>query len=189
VSLEIPNSAVAKISVNLSAPNASFGATANSIIADLQSELVFDGLTIAQSDIGLSGISFPLTGNFTAELQILNQSGQELDDTDLLEQFTAACSDLGLQLNSFAVLQIIGAGGNNSGTGTQGNVTTTGAGTAQGVGNAGGIPACGDPNLSFWKYPQQWVQCLTQKGLSTVGLLAIGLLVGVILIVAVERRP
>lgn len=189
MSIEIPNSAVAVVNIDISTPG---GNTADSQLAAIAQELLFDGLTIASKSVGITGLTYPLTGEFTAQIQILNQSGQELDDTDLTSQFNDACNQLGFQVNSFAILQVIGgSSGVNSGTGTQGNVVTTGAGVAanSGPGTAGNPPACGDPALTLWTYPQQWFSCLTSKGLSTIGLLAIGLLIGVILIVGMQRRP
>lgn len=188
MAIEIPNSAAATCEIDISAPSASFGATADSILASLQQELMLDGLTIAQKSISLTGLIFPLTGEFKATIQILNQSGQELDDTDLTQQFMDACNALGLQVNSFAVTQVNSApSGINSGTGTQGNVVVTGAAPQAAAPVTQHV--CGDPSWNFAQDPVQWVKCLTQGGLTTVGLLAIGLLIGVVLIVSAQRRP
>jgi hypothetical protein len=188
VAIEVPNSAVAVVEVDLTLLSGGFGSTADTVLALIGQELIQDGLTIAQKSVGFSGLTFPISGEFSATLQILNQSGQELDDTDLQAQFQDACDQVSVQVNSFGVQQVIGApSGVNSGTGQQGNVITTGAGAA--AATAAATHQCGDPTWTFFQDPAQWLQCLTQKGLSTVGLLAIGLLVGVVLIVGFQKRP
>lgn len=189
MALEIANSSVVVVGVDLTDTHwPTLNNSPDNIIAAINDELLGDGLTIGTHTIGFSGLTFALTGNFSATLQILNQSGQELDDTDLQVQFNDACAQEGIQVNGFAPQQIIDGNGVNSGTGVQGNVVTTGAGVAAASG-PGGTPVCGDPALTFWKYPEAWITCLTQKGLTTVGLVAIGLLVGIVLIVMVQRRP
>lgn len=183
MSIEIPNSAVAVVGVDLSAPSASFGATADSVLNSIQQELQFDGLTVAKKDVGFSGISFPFTGEFTATLQILNQSGQELDDTDLTSQFTDACRSVGVNVNAFGIQQVITPpSGQNSANSSHGNVIVTGAGTE--TASTATQHICGDPSWSFFDDPAQWFQCLTSKGLMSIGLIAIGLLIGVVLIVS-----
>jgi hypothetical protein len=192
---EIPNGSVSTLEVTLYGfTGIGFFANANDVITKINQELLYDGLTIVRTDIGFSGLSFPLTGQFSASLQILNQSGQSLEDADLVNQFTDAVSSAtGGNVLSAGVTQIVGVDdGQNSHASSHGNVTTTATGAAgQTADNSSSsaVPACGDPNLSFFKFPQQWVSCLTSKGLSTVGLLAIGLLIGIILIVGLERRP
>jgi hypothetical protein len=190
---EIPNGSVATLEATLYGFTAiGFFSSANDVVTKINQELLYDGLTIVRTDIGLSGVSFALTGQFSASLQILNQSGQSLEDSDLINQFAdAVTTSTGGSVLSAGVTQIVGSPqGQNNATSSQGNVTVTATGAASGVGTmSGNPPVCGDPNLSFLKYPQQWVSCLTSKGLSTVGLLAIGLLVGIILIVGLERRP
>ena len=190
--VEIPNGSVAFLDVDLTVLSGGFFATSDSILANIGAELVFDGLTITQKSVGLSGLTFALTGEFSATLQVLNQSGQELDDSDLAAQFTDAVTAVGgIQINSLAVTQVVGApSGVNSGTGSQGNVTVTAAGAASQVGtSAPSGHQCGDPSWGFAQDPVQWIKCLTTSGLTTVGLLAIGLLVGVVLIVFVQNKP
>lgn len=190
MTIEIQNGAVASLEFHIL--NAWSLGSADATIAKIGQELIGDGLTIVRSDVGFSGIAFPLTGEFSATVQILNQSGQELDDTDLVSQFTDAVNAIGAQLSSAGVTQLVGTGTGQNSPGSPGNVITTPTGQAGGDGGAGSgnnPPACGDPNLSFFKNPQQYISCLTSKGLSTIGLLAIGLLIGVVLIVVAERRP
>jgi hypothetical protein len=190
--VDVPNSAVLIASVDLTVGASSFltGTTADAVLAAIQNDLAVDGFTIAQKNVGLSGITFPITGEFSATLQILNQSGQDAEDLDIQASFLNACNNNGVQVNSFGSLQVVGGStGTNSGTGAAGNVlSTSGAGNVQQQPSSG-VPQCGDPALTFWHYPSEFVQCLTNKGLTTVGLLAIGLLVGVVLIVFMERRP
>lgn len=205
MAVEIPNGNVAVTYVDLTT-GPSLSVTPDNVLAAINSELIIDGLTIAKSSVGLSGLLYALTQEFTATLQIANQSGQELDDTDLVSQFNDACQAVGdqfggIQVNAASVQQVVGTpGGVNSGTGTQGNVTVTAAGAAAGAGQKPSAAAyqCGDPTWGFFtdiagtngpSTATQWISCLTQKGLTTVGLLAIGLLIGVVLIVASQNRP
>jgi hypothetical protein len=186
---EIPNGAVAVLEYQLNGLLFA-GLTPDSVIARIGQELIFDGLTIAQNNVGASGLAFGITGGFSGNMQILNQSGQELDDSDLIAQFASAVTTVGGNVVSAAVTLITGSpSGTNSATAGHGNVTPAGsiAGTTPAGGS--GAHACGDPSWSFFDDPAQWLSCLTSKGLSTVGLLAIGLIIGIILIVGIERRP
>jgi hypothetical protein len=195
MALEIPNSAVAVCSYQITA--AYVGANgfkdATAIIAAINDELQGDGLSIAQNDMGGSEFFSLFSGNISGTMQILNQSGQELDDTDLQSQFTDACGQESMSVVTFGVLKVItGSGvGTNSGTGAQGNVSTTGAGViADQQAAASGAPkihVCGDPTWGFFQDPAQWLKCLTTGGLQTVGLLTIGLVLGVILIFGLAR--
>lgn len=194
MAVEIPNGSVAFLDVDITVLNAAFFSTPDSVLSAIAGELIFDGLTIANKSVGLSGLLMPLTGEFSATLQILNQSGQELDDTDLTSQFSTAASDVGgLQVNSQAVTQVVGAPtGVNSGTGSQGNVTITASGAAKQTADTS-TPStahqCGDPTWSGWSDPIQYIKCLTSGALTTFGILAIGLLIGVVLIVVAENKP
>lgn len=190
--MDVPNSAVLVVSVSITpmAVGATLTGGADTIIAQIQNDLVADGFTIAQHDTGLSGWTYLITGNFTATLQILNQSGQDADDTDIQASFQTACDENNLSLTQWGPQQVIGGtSGTNSGTGATGNVLST-----SGAGNAAAIAAaqkptvhqCGDPSWSAWQDPVQYIKCMTQSGLTSVGLLAIGLLVGIILIVYVH---
>lgn len=49
--------------------------------------------------------------------------------------------------------------------------------------------ACGDPSWGFFDDPGQYISCLSTKGLSTLGLVFIGLLIGVAFIVYAENKP
>lgn len=189
---EIPNGTVASLicKVSMGLGGGLSGQTADGVVAQIGQELIGDGLTIASSDVGASGIFFPLTGEFSATLQILNQSGQELDDTDLVAQFSDAVQAVGGSLITAGVAGVTGTpSGQNSASGSHGNVTAVGQATGTGPGEKSSAHACGDPSWSFFDDPAQWLSCLTSKGLSTVGLLAIGLLIGIVLIVGIERRP
>lgn len=187
---EIPNGAVAVLEYQIDGLLFA-GLTADSVVAQIGQQFVFDGLTIAQNSVGASGLAFPLTGSFSGVMQIVNQSGQELDDTDLVAQFTSAVTEIGGNVVSAAVTLIQGGDSQNSATASHGNVTPAGqiAGSSGATPSKSNAHACGDPSWSFFDDPAQWLSCLTSKGLSTVGLLAIGLIVGIILIVGIERRP
>ena len=190
--VEISNGTVAVTTVSIGGfvGSALTGSTADSIIAKINNELVFDGLTITHYDVTSSGIFFPITGQFSATLQILNQSGQELDDLDLQAQLNDAVTTVGGYVSASAVVQVVGTpGGVNTGTGSMGTTTqTTAAGAAQQT-TAPGSSAhqCGDPSWAWYTDVPKALECLTSKGLSTIGLLAIGLLVGIVLIVGGQK--
>lgn len=194
MALEIPNAAAAICGFEIQPAYVGANAftSASAVLSGINDELQGDGLIISDKSIGLSEIFSAFTGHISGTVQILNQSGQELDDTDLASQWADACAQENMSVISFGVQQIVGAStGVNTGTGGQSNnVLTTGAGNAPGgvANQPSGVPACGDPNLSFWKYPEQWITCLTQKGLATVGLLAIGLVIGIILLVLAQEK-
>lgn len=69
-------------------------------------------------------------------------------------------------------------------------------GASQVTGQVAGAPAsggtgsfqCGDPSWSFLQAPGQWFSCLTQKGLSTLGLVFIGLALGIVLLLFAKRE-
>jgi hypothetical protein len=195
LSIEIVNSASATCSFSMQPAyvGANLFSSADAVIAAINDELIGDGLTIASKDLGFSAYTSAFTGSVSGTLQILNQSGQELDDTDLQAQFSDACSAEGMQLISFGVQQVnqpSGGDGTNSGTATQGTVTT-GAGNAPGgVANptAKTVHACGDPTWGFVDDPGQFIACMTNKALASIGILGIGLLVGVVLIVGFQNR-
>jgi hypothetical protein len=178
--IEIPDGTVAVLEASLADLGLKFfGSTANDVIAKINQELIYDGLTIIRSNVNFSGLAFAITGQFSATFQILNQSGQDLEDSDLINQFRDAVTVIGGIVVNAGVDQVISKDAS----------LITASGAAAAIDTSNNPPACGDPNLSFFKNPQQWVSCLTSKGLSTIGLLAIGLLVGIILIVGLERRP
>lgn len=71
-----------------------------------------------------------------------------------------------------------------------GSAQPTGQATSaasQGNSNAGGHQ-CGDPTWSFFDDPTQYLSCLSQKGLSTLGLVFIGLLIGVAFIIFADHE-
>lgn len=183
MAVEIPNSSVAVYSGQWD-----FGfhfSGADDFIAAVQQELSYDGLTIAKnlgSGSFFGNLGFALGGStFSVNLQILNQSGQELDDTDLVSQVNDAVVTVGGTVVSGGVTQVIGPpSGTNSGT-----TTTTATGVAASTVSPGATPTvhqCGDPSWGFFDDPAQYISCLTTKGLTTAGLLAIGAVVGLVLL-------
>lgn len=193
--IEIPNAAAAVCAFEIVpyAVGQNIWQSSTAIIAAINDELAGDGLTIAQNNLGFSAYSAALTGDLNGTVTILNQSGQELDDTDLQAQFTDACAQVNMTVVSFAVQQVVGGStGTNSGTGAAGNVVTTGAGNIAAMDAAKNPPsavhACGDPSWSGFSDPLQYIKCMTQSGLTSVGLLAIGLLVGVVLLVFAQKK-
>jgi preprotein translocase subunit SecF len=193
--LEIPNAASALVSFTMQPAyvGANSFTSADAVIAGINDELIGDGLTIASKDLGFSAYSAALTGQVSGTLQILNQSGQELDDTDLQAQFNDAAAQEGMQVTAFGVQQVTNPSGvpsgTNSGTGSQGTVITTGVGNAPGgVANTPTVHVCGDPSWGFIDDPVQFISCMTSKALTTTGILAIGLLIGVVLIVGFQQQ-
>ena len=200
MAVEIPNSAVATVQAQINLESgANLCVDPSVLLSQLSQELVVDGLTITSYNITDGGGVFAFFGGpFTATLNIVNQSGQEMDDTDLVADLQAALSDISSQWSScnitglFGVTQVTGPpSGTNSGTTT---TTATGVAAAAAAAAAGQKPAvhqCGDPSWAWYEDIPQYISCLTNKGLTTVGLLAIGVLVGVVLLVAAPRvaRP
>lgn len=187
--VDIPNSATATWQGVLAFGILAGGTTlASDWIGQLRQELSYDGLTIGNYDVG--SVNFFIDGNMPVTLQIINQSGQDLDETDLDSQLSDAVSTIGGKLVSGGVTQVTGGdSGVNSGSGTAGNTTSFGTVQAAAAAAKSTTHACGDPSWGFFDDPIQWLTCLTSKGLTTIGLLAIGLIVGIILIVGLERRP
>lgn len=191
MSIAIPNGAVVTYKTVWS-----FGVLAGStnlastMIANVGQELVFDGLAINNYDAG--NFNFFLDGNLSVTLQILNQSGQELDDTDLQAQITDAVAAAGGTFVSGNVSDCTGCDGDGTNTGTgQTHATPSGtAGTTQQQQQKGTttVHQCGDPTWSWYQDLPQAINCMTSKILGTMGILFIGLIVGVVLIVAAEEH-
>jgi hypothetical protein len=192
--VEIPNGAVAgyvgQWQIPIAGSESGTWPVPSDIYAAVASELIGDGLTIVFSDPGtfLEQGSLAFGGAFTARMQVYNQSGQELDDSDLVSQIADAVAQTGGTAVSGAITDVTGgASGTNTGT------IKTPAGMSSGAGSGGTSTEkktahqCGDPSWGFFDDPATWLQCLTTKGLTTVGLLAIGLLIGVILIFATPQ--
>lgn len=185
--VEIPNGAVADYDTVWS-----FGVLAGStnlvstMIANVNAELVFDGLVINNYNAG--NFNFFLDGNLSAHLQIANQSGQELDETDLNAQLADAVASAG---GTWVSGNVSGLTTPSTGTNTgSGQVyTPTTSGTAQQQQQQTAKPAsathqCGDPTWSWYQDLPQAISCMETKLLGTMGLLFIGLIIGVVLIVA-----
>lgn len=184
MAVEIPNGAA--VSYHGTWPQSlsgSFGI--GSDVADIGRQLLDDGLAIITYNRSVLGILGG--GAYDIDVQILNQSGQDLDDTDLVSQVADAVNQVtGAYPQAGVVTSVTHAGsGVNTGTG-QAAPQQTVAGVALGATQAAATKThqCGDPTWSFFDDPGQWLTCLTTKGLTTIGLLAIGLIIGVILIVA-----
>jgi hypothetical protein len=192
MAIEIANGAVAECTAFWS-----FGVLAGSsslvstVIAQVGQELTFDGLNLNSYDAG--ALNFFFDGNTSVHFYILNQSGQELDDSDLAAQVADAVAAAGGTQNSFLVNSVTGPdAGTNTGTGqSRPTTTTTPSDTAQK--NTTPTPAstahqCGDPSWAWYTDIPQAISCATGKALSTLGLLMIGLIIGVVLIVAAEEK-
>lgn len=186
--VDIPNGAVAQVSAVWS-----FGVLAGStnlastLVAQVGTELGYDGLVINNYSAG--NLNFFFDGNMPVTLQVLNQSGQDLDDSDMMQQMADAVTAAGGSQVSFAVTSVTGTdSGVNSGTGqthaTPSGVAIQAAAPASGV----GVHQCGDPSWAWYTDIPQAINCATNKALTTAGLLGIGLLIGVVLIVAAEKK-
>lgn len=187
--IEIPNGSVAEVKVVWS-----FGVLAGStnlastLISQVGSELVYDGLVINNYDAG--NLNFFFDGNMPATLNILNQSGQELDESDMMAQVADAVSSAGGTQVSFAVTKLTGPqGGVNTGTGqTQSTPSGIAIQASTPTPSGSGAHQCGDPSWAWYTDIPQAVNCATNKLLSTIGILFIGLIIGVVLIVAGEKK-
>lgn len=191
--IEIPNGAVAgyvgQWQIPLVGSESGTWPVPSDIYAAVANELLGDGLTIVFSDPGsfLEQGSLAFGGAFTARMQVYNQSGQELDDTDLVSQIADAVAQAGGTAASGAITDVTGgSSGTNTGT------VRTPAGMSTGAGSAAQVAPknthqCGDPSWGFFDDPAAWLKCLTTGGLTTIGLLTIGLIIGVILIVATPQ--
>ena len=76
---------------------------------------------------------------------------------------------------------------NPSDTSTQATGQAATPGTVS-TGTPGATHVCGDPSWGFFDDPGQYISCLTSKGLSSLGLIAIGLMVGVAFILFSEHE-
>lgn len=194
--MEIPNGAIATYTgtwppmpTTIGSPLAFLFDSAKDVIQRVSQELVNDGLTLLNYNVTAGDNPVFVQGPFQVVLSVLNQSGQELDDNDLKAQINdAVVVATGSGAISASVTDVTqgNAGGSHQST----TVPTGQPGQTAPAGSPGGKGhACGDPSWSFFDDPGQYFSCLATKGLSTLGLVFIGLLVGIILIVAVEKKP
>lgn len=164
---------------------------ASTMIAQVSQELVFDGLAITNYDAG--NFNFFFDGNLPVTLQIANQSGAELDETDLNVQVADAVAQAGGTWVSGSVTDCTGCDGDGTNTGT-GQSHATNSGIAQQAAAAAAakpsstVHQCGDPTWAWYSDLPQAISCMTSKLLGTLGILFIGLIVGVVLIVAAEEH-
>lgn len=197
---DVPNSAVLVAGVDLGVsaflsqtPNLPVVTNPDSIINVLATDMVVDGFTITAKTTVTDTLGFTITGKFHTTLQILNQSGQDCDSLDIQKSLQDACNEEGVDLNGFSPQQVVtGSGdGTNSGSGSAGNtLSTTGAGTLaqQEKKTSSGAPQCGDPALTLWEYPVEYISCMTNKALASVGILFIGLIIGVVVLILVQKK-
>lgn len=194
MSIAIPNGAVATYVAVWSWPILD-GAThlASTMIAQVGQELVFDGLAINNYNAG--NINFFWDGNLPVTVQILNQSGQELDDSDMVAQVADAVASTGGTQTTAYVSDVTGGGdGTNTGTGQTHATTPSGqaGGSAPGGTSTPAAPStahqCGDPTWAWYSDIPQAISCMESKLLGTLGLLFIGLIIGVVLIVGVDTK-
>lgn len=163
---------------------------ASTMVSQVSQELVFDGLAVTNYDAG--NFNFFFDGNLPVTLQIANQSGQELDETDLNAQVADAVAAAGGTWVSGSVTDCTGCDGDGTNTGT-GQSHPTNSGTEQTSQAppkpaASGVHQCGDPTWAWYTDLPQAINCATSKVLGTAGVLFIGLLIGVVLIVAAEEH-
>jgi hypothetical protein len=159
--------------------------SADSFVSDVGKNLGAAGLTVLSADVSGGFLASLEVAPITVILKVLNQSGIDMDDADFLQAMTDACSGAGVTIvsQSITATALGSAGGSH-----QADVPTGQPGQVPPVGPGSKAHACGDPSWSFFDDPGQWFSCLASKGLSTLGLLFIGLLVGVVLVVAAEKK-
>jgi hypothetical protein len=172
----IPNGAI--VSYSGTWPNTT-AFTPDAVVGDVNQTLQISGWVILSYQI-TSDVLGMLGLNETFQLiaQIANQSGMDVDGTVFLGILDDAVTQETGAPFSESITGVTGANGTPIATG-QGGQT---APVAAAAGTAGF--ACGDPSWGFFQNPVQWVKCLASGATSTLGLIFIGLLVGIVLIVA-----
>ena len=197
MSIDIPNGAAATCHIDVTDLQwPTLNNSPDSILALIQNDMQVDGFIIANKNLDLSALAFAATGEFSGTLNIINQSGQDCDDVDLKSSWDDSCAAHNAQDNAFAVLSVCSGTSQNTGTtNSTGGCAVTPGGQAVNQGNAkcpNGVPSvhnCGDPCWGITDDFVQYLKCLSQGGLTTIGLLAIGLVLGVVLIFGVKNRP
>jgi hypothetical protein len=139
-------------------------------------DLTAAGLVILQNSGGpalalLTGTSFSIT----LEIQVENGLGFASGDDLIAIIRNAVYQESGNFPISDSMPYIQAPGAASTATGQPGT-------------SAPATPACGDPSLTFASNPAAWFSCLTSKGLSTLGLVAIGIAVGAVLLFTAQKK-
>ena len=180
----VPNGAILNYSGIWPAPSTFssyvFGLSPDDAVAQVGQILTQGGVVIQGSNIsndtaaqvtGLSSIDVSLT------LQVQNGVGFN-DVSNVIDLITAAVqSVLGNPPVSQTIPQIQTPGATAA--------TPTGQATST---NTGCQHTCGNPCWSFLDDPGAYVKCLTSSGLSTLGLVFIGLALGIVLLVTLQTK-
>lgn len=148
------------------------------------SDLASAGLAVQGIQGGFSLLNSLLGSPFTITLTLQVQNGlgfaSEADLMSIVEHYVQ--QESGNDVLSQSVPYIKNPGDATTQATGQANSATPNA-------NAPGTQhVCGDPNWGFFDDPGQYLSCLSQKGLSSLGLVMIGLLVGVAFIVFSEHE-
>lgn len=113
------------------------------------------------------------------QLQVNTGVGGFGDINDLISVIQHyVIQETGSNTISDSVPMVQGVTGATAVTGQPGNPGGTGPASHQ----------CGDPSWGFTDDPAQWFTCLSQKGLSTLGLVFIGLALGIVLLVTAQTK-
>lgn len=159
-------------------------ATADSLVGQLGVKCAQSGLTFVNYTItdggGLFGAAFQNTIGVAINIQ--NDAGVNLTTDDILGIVASwAPTILNGQLPITQTVTDVSTPG-------QGTISTNQPGqTAPGTGAKNIAHTCGDPSWGILDDPGQWFSCLTTKGLSTLGLVFIGLALGLVLVVTSKR--
>lgn len=161
--------------------NLSLSSTINQVAAFLTAA----GFTVLNSsnDAGFAAIG--LNTPYTVKLTLRMDNGTDVDSDNLLFVINDAVHNVtGNDQSQAYIADVTPPNGATVRTLTPAQQQSlAGSGAAK-----SGAHACGDPSWGFFDDPGQWISCLTSKGLSSLGLVFIGLAVGVVLLVTAQTK-
>lgn len=154
---------------------AGFADYTGNVFADLANA----GLPIKGVSGGFSAINSVLGNTFTIQLTLQVQNGLGFGDVNDVISIVRGFvyQEAGAFPLADSVPYVQTPGGAQTATGQPGQ--TTPKNTAH---------ACGDPSWGFLDDPGQWVSCLTTKGLSSLGLVFIGLALALVLLFTARKE-
>lgn len=153
---------------------AGFADYTGNVFADLTGA----GLAIRSQSGGFGILNSALGSGFSITLQIQVQNGLGFGDVnDLISIIRGYVYQ---EAGAFPISDSIPF--------VQSNGAATPTGQPGKTGTNATAHVCGDPSWGFLDDPTQWFSCLTSKGLSSLGLVFIGLAVGIILLVTAQTK-
>lgn len=151
---------------------------------DVLNDLNAAGLAVQGKTGGFNVTNAALGNPFQIGLTLQVQNGTGFNSTDdiLAIISNAVAKEQGNPPIAQSIPYVTAPGGTAQATG-QATAAASQGNTAGGAGHQ-----CGDPTWGFFDDPTQWLTCLSQKGLSTLGLVFVGLLIGVAFIVFADHE-